>query len=172
MFRLAATKAAWLSTVLIASGVRAQTCLVLSPATISPEGTASQDLSLVSAPGVKPAAVQWTFQYQASSIRTLTVDDGPALTSVGKTAICAGDASAYRCITVGASTKPIANGVIARLTAVLAAGATAPLLAITNPMAVSAAGYMIPTFKRSGSIADADILSGCKPTHPSGSGVK
>src|SRR5580704_11564749 len=101
-FQLAARKAlCGLPILLLTSGLTAQTCLVLSPATISSDGTASMNLSLYSAPGTPPAAVQWTFQYPSSNIRSLTVDDGPMLTAAGKITMCAGDAAAYKCLAVG-----------------------------------------------------------------------
>jgi hypothetical protein len=137
--------------------------MVLSSPTIAANGTASLDLSLYSARGTEPAAVQWTFQYSSSSIQTLTVDDGPALTSVGKTAMCSGDAAAYNCLAVGTNTKPISNGIIAKLTAVLAPGATAATIAIKSPLAASAAGYLIPVKSKVLPGSGADDLPDCRP---------
>lgn len=134
----------WLPIILWTSGLNAQTRLKLSPATITADGTALLDLSLYSSPGTEPAAVQWTFQYQSSSISSLTVDDGPMLTLAGKAAFCAGDASAYRCMAAGANMKTIASGVIAKVTAVLAPGASTATIQITNCLGASTAGSPIP----------------------------
>src|SRR5580700_4667685 len=96
VFRFNTRKLCWCTPIVLwVTGVNAQTCIVLSPPTMVENGTASLDLSLFSPQGKGPAAVQWTFQFASSSVQNLTVDDGPALTSAGKTAICAGDGTAY-----------------------------------------------------------------------------
>ena len=139
----------WLPIILCTTGLTAQTCLVLSPTAVTADRTALLDLSLYSLHGPAPAAVQWTFQYPSSSISNLTVDDGPSLTSVGKTVVCAGNAEAYNCLAVGLNSKTIADGVIAKVTAVLAPGVTAATIQITNPHASSAAGSdLIPIVAR------------------------
>ncbi len=107
----------------------AQTSLVLSKPQIKPAETASFELSLYSPPEVSPAAIQWTFTYAPAEIKSITVDDGPVLESTAKTILCAGTASAYKCLVVGADAKTIGNGVIAKVTAVLnSEAATAPLV--------------------------------------------
>ncbi len=153
----------WLPIVLWASGVNAQTCMVLSPPTIAASGTATLDLLLYSARGSEPATVQWTFQYPSSSIQALTVDDGPALTSAGKTAMCSGDASAYNCLAVGTNTKAIGSGIIAKLTAVLAPGATTADILIKSPLGASAAGYLIPVKSKVLPGSGVDDLPDCRP---------
>ena len=156
----------WLSLLLGINGLNAQTCLVLSPATIAADGTASMDLSLYSSSVEPPAAIQWTFRYPASSISSLTVDDGPMLTSAEKTAICAGDAAAYKCLAVGANAKTITNGVIAKVTAVLAPGASTATIQITNTLGASAAGYVIPISSRIKPATGADVSNDCRLLPP------
>lgn len=153
----------WLPIVLLTGRVNAQTCMVLSPPTIAANGTASLDLSLYSERGGEPAAVQWTLQYPLSNIKNLKVDDGPALTSAGKTAMCTGDAAAYTCMMVGANTKTIANGIVAKLTAVLIPGATTATILIKSARGVSTAGYPIPVMTKLISNPGADVSSECKP---------
>jgi hypothetical protein len=155
--------AGWLPIVLWASVVDAQTCMVLSPPTIAADGTASLDLSLYSARGSEPAAVQWTFQYPSASIQTLTVDDGPVLTSAGKTAMCFGDASSFNCLAVGNNSKAIGNGIIAKLLAVLAPGATTAAIVIKSPLAASTAGYLIPVISKVIPGPGANAPSDCRP---------
>jgi hypothetical protein len=135
-------------TSLWASGLTAQTCLVLSPTSISKGGAAMLNLSLYSSPGTAPAAVQWTFQYASSNIRSLTVDDGPMLAPAGKTVMCAGEAAGYNCLAVGLNANTIASGVIAKVAAVLAPGAGAAVISIANSFAASAAGNLIPISPR------------------------
>lgn len=152
----------WFAVVLWSSGLSGQTCLVLSPPTVT-SGTASWNLSLDSAPGTEPAAVQWTFQYSNSDIKDLTVDEGPVLTSAGKTVMCAGDAAAYTCLTVGANTKTIANGTIARLTGVLASSIATATILIKSSLGASTDGYVIPVSPKVILGSGTDVSSSCRP---------
>lgn len=155
--------ARWLLIAIGVTGLDAQTCLVLSPTTVSTNGTALLDLSLYSARGKEPAVVQWTFQYQSSSIQTLTVDDGPVLTAAGKTAMCSGGASSYSCLAVGTNTNAIGNGIIARLIAVLVPGATTADILIKSPQAASSSGYLIPVLSEIAPSSRAGVYSDCRP---------
>ena len=142
--KLSARKSLWWLPVVWSAGVlHAQACLVLVPAGIA-KGAASLELSLDAPPGYAPAAVEWTFQYPSSNTTSLSVDDGPVLSAAGKTAICAGDRTAYKCLTLGANTKTISNGIMAKVTAVLAPGASGPAISIHNPVAVAPNGHPIP----------------------------
>lgn len=134
----------WLPAILWTSGLYAQTCLALSPATVNADGTAQFDLSLYSPRGTAPAAVQWTFQYDASSISSLTVNDGAALNASMKTTMCDGDATPHNCLAAGLNKKIIVDGVIATVTAVLAPGAVTAAIQITGLRAASAEGLPIP----------------------------
>jgi hypothetical protein len=133
----------WLPIILWTSSMGAQTCLVLSPATIKSDGTASLDLALYSVTGTRPAAVQWTFQYPSASVKKLGVDDGPALVTGEKTAVCAGDGAAFNCLTAGAAKKVIADGIIAKVTAVLAPGVTTAAILIKDALGTSPDGQVI-----------------------------
>ena len=88
--------------------------------------------------------MQWTFQYPSASIKRLGVEDGAALTAAGKTAICAADAATYKCLTVGSAGKVIDEGSIAKVTAVLAPGATTTAIVIENALGTSLTGHLIP----------------------------
>ena len=134
----------WLLMLLWASRMPAQTCLMLSQPTVTPDGKALLNLSLYSQPGAVPAALQWAFQYPSSGITSLSVDDGPSLTAAGKTSICNGDANGYTCLAVGANMNRIANGVIAEVTAVLAPGSPLPTIQIQNAQGASPEGYFLP----------------------------
>lgn len=153
----------WLSLILCGSGVHAQTCMVLSPPTIAANGTASLDLSLFSPQGKGPAALQWIFQYSSTNIQTLTVDDGTELTAAGKTAMCAGGATAFNCLAVGDNKRTIGNGIIAKLTAVLAPGATMVPILIKSALAASPDGYLIRVMSKVLSDPDANVTSECRP---------
>jgi hypothetical protein len=165
-FRLASRKAlCWLPILLSAGGLTAQTCLVLSPATISSDGVASMNLSLYSSPGTAPSALQWTLQYLPSNIQSLSVDDGPMLTAAGKTAMCTGNAAAYNCLAVGLNATTIASGIIAKVTAWLAPGTGTPAISIAFSLAASAAGNVIPISARVVGVTGANITSDCR-LHP------
>jgi len=153
----------WVS--LWTSGLSAQSCLVLSPAAVSSGGIALLNLSLYTSPGTAPAAVQWTFQYASSNVRSLTVDDGPALTSAGKTAMCSGNADAYNCLAVGFNSNAITGGVIAKVTAVLAPSATTAAISIARSLATSAAGNLIPISPKITSATGAHFSPDCR-MHP------
>ena len=70
---------------------------------------------------------------------------------------------AYNCLAIGLNTKTIPNGVIAKVTAVLAPGATVSAIQITNPRASSAGGNLIPIIARILSSPGARDSSDCRP---------
>jgi hypothetical protein len=153
----------WLP-ILFTSTLGAQTCLVLSSVTIKSDATASLDLALYSVAGARPAAIQWAFQYSSASVQRLVVDTGPALASVGKNAICAGDATAYNCLTTGTAKQGITDGIIAKVSAILAPGATQPAILIKSALGTSPTGHLIPVFSRiKPPDPDTSVSSDCTP---------
>lgn len=152
----------WLPAILWTSGLCAQTCLVLSPPTVSTDGTAEFDLSLYAPRGKAPAAIQWTFQYAASDISSLIVKDGPALNTSMKTAICAGGTGVFNCVAAGLNRRAIVNGVIARVTVVLGSGASTAAIQITNAVAASPSGYAIRVVTFEPATGDG-VSSDCRP---------
>ncbi len=159
----------WLPAILCCSGLYAQTCLVLSPAAVSADGTAVFDLALHSPRGKALAAIQWTFQYTASNVGSLAVEDGPALKTSLKTAICAGNTGVYNCVAAGLNRRVIVNGVIARVTAVLAPGSTTAALQITNSNAASAGGSPIPVVASVQPLTGPDLSPDCRTLSRPGS---
>jgi hypothetical protein len=87
------------------------------------------------------------------------------LTSAGKTAMCAADATGYKCLAVGLNTNTIASGVIAKVTAVLAPGASTAAISIANSLAASPAGNLIPISAKVVSSASTHVSSDCR-IHP------
>jgi len=149
----------WLPILFWVTGIHAQTCLVLSRPVLGSNGTTTFGLALHSAPGARPAAIQWAFQYSSSSIAALTVDDGPALAPVGKTTFCAGNSDSFNCLAVGLNTNTMRDGIIAKVTATLVTGVDSANLVITSSLGVSREGYFIPVIARSG----ANAYSNCGP---------
>ena len=159
----------WLPAILCTSGLCAQTCLVLSPAAVSADGTAVFDLALHSPRGKAPAAIQWTFAYTASNVSSLAVEDGTALKTSLKTAICAGAAGVYNCVAAGLNRRAIVNGIIARVTAVLAPGSTTAVIQITNSNAASPGGSPIPVAVSVQPPTGPDLSSDCRTLSQPGS---
>jgi hypothetical protein len=91
--------------------LRAQSFLLLSPASALPGTSASLSLTLSSPAGSAPVALQWTFAYPAG-VTGFSILAGPALLAAGKSLNCAGSASAYTCIATGLNSNIIANGVV------------------------------------------------------------
>jgi hypothetical protein len=130
--------------VLFVAGLRAQACLSLSPPSASADRTVTLEISLHAPPNSRPAAIQWTLSTPSSGVISITVDDGPGLSSAMKSAMCSGRATAYRCIIVGANAEAVPNGMVARITLVLAPGSPAAKVTLGNAMAAAADGHLIP----------------------------
>jgi len=128
-------------------------CLSLSSARIRSGNTAVLELSLNALPEAAPAALQWSFQVPSEGISSVTVEDGPALAYVGKTAICAETESVYRCLIVGSNLNEISNGVLARVVTTITPDTRNATVRISNPLATSAVGYWIPVDSENGTIS-------------------
>lgn len=131
---------------MLGSGIalHAQPCLSLSHPRIFPNSPAVVEIYLHSPQGGSPATIQWKLQSVDSAAVTLTVEDGPALAASGKTAVCLNVPDGLTCLAVGRNNNAIANGIIARVTAVLSGGATLPSLEIRNPGASTPDGLYLP----------------------------
>jgi hypothetical protein len=141
---------------LLPQSLDGQLTLVLSPAELLPDGTASFQL-LLNSSSASPSALQWTFRYSPAAIRSITVDDGPSLLAAGKTVTCAGTSPAYKCLAIGNNSSTIGAGVIAKVTAALTSAGSLPLLQLCAPVAASPGGDSIPISAR-----------GCSPRRPVG----
>jgi hypothetical protein len=151
--------------VLLVHGGNAQTCLSVSTAAIAPGDTADLEISLTSPPETPLAALQWTFDYPSSAIRSLTVTDGAAAKAAGKTVICSGSATANTCLVVGANANTIGNGVVAKLTVALAPDVTIAVIAFRNSFGASPAGGFIPVASQSGLVTSSNVSPG-RGLHP------
>jgi hypothetical protein len=143
---------------------------VLSPVARGANGTASADLSLYSKEGTEPVAVEWTLHFPLSSISSVAVEDGPALKPAGKIVLCAGRPGISKCLVTGTNNKTIENGIIARLSIVVAPGSSKGGVQIKNSLAVSAAGREIPVSARimpaSGAHSPSDCREAAAPAQP------
>ena len=146
MFRLLKF-AGWLSLALWPQGLYGQLSLVLSPAEAVDDGTVIFRLRLnspLATATVFPAALQWTFRFSTSTIRSIAVDDGPALEAADKTAMCTGDSSVHRCVAAGRNSNIVTPGVIVKVTVTLVEKSVQPVLQVCDPHASSSDGYSIP----------------------------
>jgi len=134
----------------------AQTCLVLSTAVVAPGGAADLELKLISGSDTPPASLQFTFSYPAS-LRSLTVNDGPAAAAADKTVMCNGDAAAYTCLAIGANAKPIPDGVIAKVTVALAPDAGSAEIQLTQTCGASGEGHYLPISSGNGVLTTANV---------------
>jgi hypothetical protein len=77
--------------------------------------------------------------------------------------MCAANAAGYNCLAVGANANAIGNGIIAKLTAVLAPEATTATIAITSPLGASPAGYLTPISSKVMLNGDPGVPPPCRP---------
>lgn len=132
------------------------TSLALSSVAVIPGEVAALDLSLQASSGARASAIQWTFQYPATSISRFTVEDGPALASAGKTVICSGDANALKCLVAGLNRDEIPDGVVAKVSAVLEPGVSSTTILVGDALGVSTGGDAIPISSANGTITAAN----------------
>jgi hypothetical protein len=148
-----------LMVLLVAPAVNAQTAtLALSSAEIISGESAVLELSL-SAVDLPPAAVEWVLQVPALNVSRLTIYDGPPLAAAGKTVICSGDATSLKCLLIGLNQETISDGVIAKVTVTLAAGADSATILVSDAAGVSRDGEPIAISSTSGTIAAIDLPS-------------
>ena len=139
--------------------------LVLSSATVAPQGSVTLGFTLSSPAGKEPAALQWTFSYPAASLTSFTVASGPALTNAVKTITCTGSASSYSCLATGLNSTTISNGIVAYASVALA-GSTAAAVNVSGALGVSAAGDAIQVSGNGGTVGitlPAVSALGCTP---------
>src|ERR1039458_8058893 len=144
--------------------LQAQTSLALSSAIATPGGTAALNLSLSSPPSSPLVAVQWTFNYPAASVASLTAVAGPALSSVGKTLSCAGGVNSYTCVASGLNSNTISDGVVATLSVTLSGSSGVPVT-ISNSLGASLTGDAIAVTGTGGTVSVAAVISSiaCSP---------
>src|ERR1035438_9280069 len=144
--------------------LQAQTSLALSSGAVPPGGTAVLNLSL-SSPAISPlAAVQWTFNYPASSVASIGVAPGTALSSAGKTLSCAGGVGSYTCVAWGLNSNIISSGIVATVSGTLSGSSGAPVT-ISNSLGASLTGDAIAITGAGGTVSVAAAVSSiaCNP---------
>lgn len=128
--------------ILAVDALHAQAGLMLTSVGIPAGASATLDLSLTASRSFGPVAFQWTLQMEG--VAAVTVSPGSALTDAGKTAVCSGDAATYKCLAVGWTLDPIADGILARITVAIPADAHAASIRIVDALGVNAGTFPIP----------------------------
>ena len=117
--------------------------LSLSSGATTTSGTASLNLTLTSPSGSEPAAIQWSLTYPAANVVSISATPGVALTSAGKSLVCASSSGTYTCLAYGLSAGTVANGVIAVVSLTIASTVTSTSIGVSNAAAASSSGMAI-----------------------------
>ncbi len=167
----------FLSAVAVTAFANAQSAsLMLGSGAGAPGSNVTLNLTL-SAGGTQPAALQWTLQYSATDITSVTASIGAAASASGKSLTCTSSSGSAMCVIFGLNQSTIADGTVAQLTFAVAPGTTSTSSAIqlTQVVLSDAAGANIPVSANGGSITvvqPAAVVSGlnCSPAtlNPSG----
>jgi hypothetical protein len=122
----------------LAATCRAQAdALSLSSGSGISGGIVTLQVSLNSAPGAEPAALQWAVNYPAAAVSGFTAAAGPAATAAGKSIVCSGGT----CLAYGLNAQPIQNGIVATLAFQLSASASGNVpLQLFNTVSASVLG--------------------------------
>ena len=106
----------------------AQPSLTIASASATTGSPISVDVALSSPAGSEPSALQWNLTYSPGTLANVSVVAGPSMGSAGKTISCSGQDGSYLCLAYGMNATPIANGVVASVTATVAGSAGTPIL--------------------------------------------
>jgi hypothetical protein len=159
MFRLGLRS---LPALLWAGTLAAQTCIIASPPKLQADNTASIDLWLYSST-TRPSALEWVVRVDDSLATRVVVNNGPALTAAGKTVLCMNVGDGLRCLAVGANSNPIANGVIAKISATPAAGFSSAAVQVADALAATPEGHLLGMMLRVKSLAGpTDLAYDCR----------
>ena len=121
-------------------------------------------LVLTSPAGSEPAGLQWTLQYSAADVVSITAVAGPAAITAGKSLQCAAVTSTtitiggtsysglYTCILSGVNSNIIPNGIVAVTTIVLSNTVTGTYISITNALGASLAADAIAIASYGGTV--------------------
>lgn len=116
--------------------------LSLASGSVVKGGSIALNLSLSVSSGSEPAGLQWALSYPLSDITSLNIVAGPALATGNKTLTCVSSAGLLNCLATGMNASGIGSGVVAVVTAAIAAGASSSSASIplSNVMGVYSDG--------------------------------
>ena len=110
--------------------------LAIGTASGSPGSTVSISLSLTTASGLQPAALQWTLGYSPADVSGMTWTVGATAAAAGKQIVCSGNT----CIVYGLNANTISDGVVAVASAQIAPTSLATVIPLQFAGVVAASG--------------------------------
>ena len=102
------------------------------------------DVSFVSQGHEHAASMQWKIRYSPAEVWALTITPGPAAMKVGKVPVCNARVGEYICVLAGLNQNLIPDGVVAHIRAATTSGPGSSHLNVTDTVASSANGSMLP----------------------------
>ena len=134
--------------------------LSLSSTSGTAGGSATLSLSLASASGSQPAALEWTLDYPSTEITGVTAVAGPAASATAKSVTCSGNI----CVVYGLNDNAIQNGIVAYLTVQIAANASGNLsIQLNNVEAATPSGSSTAVSTTDGQISVQSVAISLTP---------
>ena len=125
--------------------------IVLSSGTAA-NGAVALNLTLNAASGTTPAALQWTLNYSASDITSISATASTASSNAGKSLTCTSGSGSYTCVDTGLNTNTIANGVVAVVNVTIASTVSSTTINVSNPDASDPTGTALAMTGTGGTI--------------------
>ena len=120
-------------------------------------GTTSFNISISTAGGAQPVALQWTMGYSTTDISSLSVTVAGTASTAAKTISCGNGTGTTTCLLYGMSPAVIASGVVAQVTANLSPTSTAASTAIQ--ITAASASDQSPKYHRRNGYREPDHTS-------------
>jgi hypothetical protein len=144
--------------------------LSLSSGVGSPSGATAVVISLTSPAGSAPAGLQWTLSYNPADIAAISVAPGASALAAAKSVNCSSAVGAHTCLAIGMNGNAVPNGSVAIVNVTLTASAVTTVLRLTNTLASSGSGNLLPLSGASGTITIQSTAGGAVPGGATGSG--
>ena len=126
--------------------------LALSSGTAAADGSAAVDLALTSSTGYQPVSVQWSLTYSTSTLSSISVAPGSAITAAGKSLSCNPTTGKVTCVAYGMNRSLIANGTVAVVNVKVPSGVTSANLGVSSTFASSDTGIQLVSSGSGGAI--------------------
>jgi uncharacterized protein (TIGR03437 family) len=132
-----------------------QVSLSLGSGSSVPGSSVSLDLSLTTSASAQPAVFQWTMNYPAADIASVSIIDGPTATAASKSILCSSTPGVTVCVAYGVNQNVISDGVAATVTFNIASGAldTSAAVQVTGVAASAPDASEIATSGTGGTIS-------------------
>jgi len=117
-----------------------QVSLSLPAGSTTPGGSLTLNLALANSGGSQPTGVQWTLNYPAADISSVSVAAGSAATAASKTVSCNSASGSTICIVSGLNATAIASGPVASVTFQMASNPNDTSVPVQVAVPTAAAG--------------------------------